>query len=347
VTITNGQTQQLGGTLGRLKGGVKILSDPPEAEIYLNGEKVGVTPKALVDLDADDYTLTLKKKGYKDYTKTLKIKEGMLPNINVTMVTLQALRLQSIRQREEAIDGEAIEEAVIKILDNSRKAKKILADVVKACGGLEKLKLVKNIVAKGQLSVNTPGGMMQMEMKQYYVFPDKVRMDMTLQAMGMEISQVFDGQSAWIITPQGVQPFPESLVEEFKKNAFRDTIQLLTNLSNIRDDISVQYLGTEDVKGKMADVILVRNIRITPNTSGDSLKVFIDGETKYIVKKTYRAMSEEGPVDTEEFTDDYRDVSGVKNSFHTVINRNGAQYAEITLSELTINAKVDESLFEK
>jgi predicted Zn-dependent peptidase len=219
------------------------------------------------------------------------------------------------------------------------KAKKILADVVKAFGGLEKLKSVKNIVAKGQLSVNTPGGMMQMEMKQYYVFPDKVRMDMTLQAMGMEISQVFDGQSAWIITPQGVQPFPESLVEEFKKNAFRDTIRLLTNLSN--DDISVQYLGTEDVKGKMADVILVSN------TSGDSLKIFIDGETKYIVKKTYRAMSEEGPVDTEEFTDDYRDVSGVKNSFHIVINRNGAQYAEITLSELAINTEIDESLFEK
>ncbi|MBM3242585.1 insulinase family protein [Candidatus Poribacteria bacterium] len=219
------------------------------------------------------------------------------------------------------------------------KAKKILVDVVKACGGLEKLKSVKNVVAKGQLSVNTPAGMMQMEMKQYYVFPDKVRMDMSLQAMGMEISQVFDGQSAWIIIPQGVQPFPESLIEEFKKNAFRDTIRLLTNLSN--DDISVQYLGAEDVKGKMTDVILVSN------TSGDSLKVFIDGETKYIVKKTYRAMSEEGPVDTEEFTDDYRDVSGVKNSFHIVINRDGEQYAEITLNELTINAEIDESLFEK
>jgi outer membrane lipoprotein-sorting protein len=91
----------------------------------------------------------------------------------------------------------------------------------------------------------------------------------------------------------------------------------------------------------MTDVILVSN------TYGDSLKVFIDGETKYIVKKTYRAMSEEGPVDTEEFTDDYRDVSGVKNSFHIVIHRNGEQYAEITLSKLTINAEVDESLFER
>jgi formylglycine-generating enzyme required for sulfatase activity len=127
VTITNGQTQQLGGTLGRLKGGVKILSDPPEAEIYLNGNMVGVTPKALVDLDADDYTLTLKKEGYKDYTKTLKIKEGMLPNINVTMeLTLtQALRLQSIRQRGEA-DEKAYREAVEKAVELLRSGLQIL-----------------------------------------------------------------------------------------------------------------------------------------------------------------------------------------------------------------------------
>ena len=219
------------------------------------------------------------------------------------------------------------------------KAKAILADVVKAYGGLENLKSVKNMVTKGQLSAKTPMGMMQMGMRQYLIFPDKFRMDMILQEMGMEISQVFDGQSAWVVTPQGVQPIPESLVEEFKKSIFRDTIRLLTNLSS--DDISVQDLGTEEVKGKMTDVILVSN------ASGDSLKVFVDQETKYIVKKAYRAVTEEGPADTEEFTDDYRDVAGVKNGFHVVIHRNGEQYAEITLSELTINAEVDESLFER
>ena len=223
--------------------------------------------------------------------------------------------------------------------EDTIKAREILTDVIEAHGGLENLKSVKNMVAKGQLSAKTPGGMMQMEMRQYLIFPDKFRMDMTLQAMGMEISQVFDGQSAWVVTPQGVQPIPESMIEEFKKSIFRDTIRLLTNLSS--DDISVQYLGTEEVKGKTTDVILVSN------ASGDSLKVFIDQETKYIVKKAYRAVTEEGPADTEEFIDDYRDVSGVKNGFHVVIHRNGEQYAEITLSELTINAEVDESLFER
>jgi len=219
------------------------------------------------------------------------------------------------------------------------KAKRILADVVKAHGGLENLKSVKNIVTKGQATVQTPAGMMQVATQQYLVFPDKMRLDMNLQAMGMQISQVFDGKSAWIVTPQGVQPLPEPMVEEAKKAFFRDATQLLTHLSD--DDISVQYLDEEEVKGKMADVILVSN------ASGDSLKVFVDRETKYIIKKAYRTLTEQGPADAEEFIGDYRDVSGVKFGFHVVIHHNGEQYAEITVSELKVNTEVDESLFEQ
>ncbi len=85
VIIMNGQTQRVEGTLQRLKGSVTILSTPGEAEIYLNSEKVGVTPKKLVNLDADDYTLMVKKEGYGDYTQTLRIRDGMLPSIDVTL----------------------------------------------------------------------------------------------------------------------------------------------------------------------------------------------------------------------------------------------------------------------
>ena len=219
------------------------------------------------------------------------------------------------------------------------KAKEILADVVEAYGGLERLKSVRNLVVKGQFSMNTPGGMMQVEIKRYRVLPDKIRLDMTLQAMGMQMSRIFDGDSAWMITPQGVQPLPESQTAEFKKDALRDTIYLLTHLSS--DDISVQYLGAEDVHGKLADVI-----RIT-SSAADALKLFIDQETKYIIKKSYQGMGQEGPVETEEFVDDYRDVSGVKVGFHAVIYQNGEKFAEGAFSEVMINAEVDESLFEK
>lgn len=219
------------------------------------------------------------------------------------------------------------------------KAEKILTDAVKAYGGIEKLKSVKSVVAKGKITAKTPQGMMKMGIKQYYVLPDKMRIDMTIQPMGAKISRVFDGKSAWMVTPQGVQDVPDALVEEFKKDAFRDTIQLLTHYSS--DEVSVQYLCTEDVKGKTADVISVSN------TSGYSLKVFVDQKTKYIVKKSYQTMTEQGPASTEEFIEDYRDVSGVKIGFHTVIHRNGKQYGESTFDELAINAEIDESLFKK
>ncbi len=219
-------------------------------------------------------------------------------------------------------------------------AKAILNEVFEAYGGHEKLNSVRNLVANGRFSMKTPGGMMQAEIKRYHVLPDKIRLDMSFPSMGMQASQIFDGKSAWMVTPHGVQSLPESQAEEIKKVALRDTIYLLTRLSS-SDDVSVQYLGTEDVNGKLADTLQITSSDV------DALKLFIDQETKYIIKKSYQGMGQAGPVETEEFIDDYRDVSGVKFGFHSVVYQNGEEFAEGTLDEIIINAEVDESLFEK
>ena len=219
------------------------------------------------------------------------------------------------------------------------KAKAILADVIEAHGGLDKLEWVKNIITKGKMVVNTSGGMMELDGEVTIVLPTKARADLSMPAMGLEMSRIYDGQSAWRVMPQGVQPLPAAYVEEGKKEIFRDSIPLLTYISN--EEISAQYLGEEDVKGKMADVILVSG------TPADTLKLFIDQETKYIVKKEYRALTDQGPAEREEFLDDYREVSGVMIAFHTVVVDNGEQSAEITFSEAMLNTEVDESLFEQ
>ncbi|MBI1925000.1 insulinase family protein [Candidatus Poribacteria bacterium] len=221
---------------------------------------------------------------------------------------------------------------------DTAKAKQILAGVVTAYGGVEKLKAVKTVSAKGRISVETPMGRMDMTLKQSSLLPNKWRQDINIPQAGMDMSYVFNGQSAWVVTPQGTQPFPESLVEELKKGTARETTQLLVNLSD--NPIPVQYLGTEDVNGKLADVIGV-------NLFEDALKLFIDPETRYIVKKAYRTLADAGPVDEEEFTDDYREVGGVKVGYHVVTHRNGKPYADITFSEVMVNAAVDASVFEK
>ena len=219
------------------------------------------------------------------------------------------------------------------------RGKEILGYVIEAHGGLDKLKQVKNIVTTGRMVVNTPGGMMELDGEVTLVLPTKARFDIKMPAVGMQMSRIYDGQSAWMVMPQGVQPLPAAFVEEAKKEIFRDSIHLLTYISD--KEASVQYLGVEDVKGKMTDVVLVGN------TPAGSLKLFIDQETKHIVKKEYQALTEQGPAEREEFLDAYREVSGVMVAFHTVLVDNGEQSAEITFSEVMLNAEVDESLFEK
>ena len=219
------------------------------------------------------------------------------------------------------------------------KARAILTDAVNAHGGLDNLKGVKNIVTKGKMMVNTPGGMMELDGEVTIVLPNKARADLSMPAMGMQMSRIFDGQSAWMMMAQRVQPLPAAYVEEGKKEIFRDNIPLLTYAANA--ETSVQYVGAEDVNGKMTDVILISN------TPGGSIKLFIDQETKHIIKKQFQAFTEQGPADREEFLDDYRDVSGVMVAFHTVLIDNGEKSAEITFSEAIINAEVDEALFEK
>ena len=219
------------------------------------------------------------------------------------------------------------------------KAKAILADVIEAHGGLDKLKGVKNIVTKGKMVVNTPGGMMELDGQVTIVLPAKARADLRMPAMGLEMSRIYDGQAAWRVMRQGVQHLPAAFVEEAKKEIFRDSVQLLIYISD--PEVSAQFLGTEDVKGKMADVILVSD------TPADTLKLFIDQETKHIIKREYQALTEQGPAEREEFLDDYREVSGVMIAFHTVLIDNGEQSAEITFSEAMINTEVDESLFQE
>ena len=154
------------------------------------------------------------------------------------------------------------------------------------------------------------------------------------------MSRVLGEQSAWMASPQGTQTMPEVFAQEGRNELFRLNPRLLTYVSNA--DVAVQHLGEEDVNGKLADVVLVSD------TPAGSIKLFIDQESKYIVKREFQALGQQGePVQREEFPGDYRDIAGVKIAFSVVSIDNGEKAAEVTLSEVTINAEVDESIFEQ
>ena len=217
------------------------------------------------------------------------------------------------------------------------KAKEILAATVEAHGGLEKLQAVRNIVMEARTSANSPAGPMQVEATSYYVYPDKFRQDLKMPQG--EMAYVFDGTSGFALTPMGVQPIPPQLAITFKDAVFRETLWLLTNLS--QNDIPIQYAGTEAVGDKSASILLI------PQPSGAMMKLFVTEETHYVVKIAYPDSSQGVTVNRETFMADYRDVDGVKVPYHVVQNIDGQPFSDSQVTSITLNAELDESLFQE
>ena len=237
-------------------------------------------------------------------------------------------------ERPEAPPAEPMPEASE---TDMAKAKEVLAAAVAAHGGLEKLQAVKNIVLEARATASTPMGQMQIEGKSYYVYPDKFRQDVKMPQG--EMSYVYDGTSGFAVTPMGVQPLPPDVSNSFKDAVFRETLWLLTNLS--QSDIAIQYAGVEEVQGKSAHVLLV------PQPSGEVLRVFVSEDTHYVMKLAYREMAQGVTANRESLMDDYRDVDGVMVPYHVVQNVDGQLFSESRVTNVTLNAELDETLFQE
>lgn len=68
VTVSEDETMYIEQSL--LKG-IKITTDPSSANIYLDGNFVGVSPHVLMNLGAGKYQIKMEKEGYADITKDL------------------------------------------------------------------------------------------------------------------------------------------------------------------------------------------------------------------------------------------------------------------------------------
>ena len=136
--------------------------------------------------------------------------------------------------------------------------------------------------------------------------------------------------------PRPVPPeVTESYTNFFKDSLSREPLWLLTTLS--KDDLPVQYIGTEEVKGGPASVLLVTQ------PSGKKLKVFISEETHHIVQFSYDIEIGEKVGNVVALLEDYRDVDGIKIP-HYRATKNG-EHRRVFITDIALNTKIDESLF--
>ena len=217
--------------------------------------------------------------------------------------------------------------------------KEIINAAIAAHGGLEKLETVKSIVMESESFEHLPDGTMQDEgPAKTYFDANRVRSDWGIHAQ-KDNHLIFDGESVFMIAAGEVKPVPleetESYINFFKDSLFREPMWLLATLS--KNDVPVQYIGTEKVKGEPTSVLLVTQ------PSGKELKIFISKETHYVIQFSYDVEIGGEVGNVVAFLDDYRDVDGIKIP-HYRTTKNG-EFRRVFITDVTLNTEIDEALF--
>jgi hypothetical protein len=116
VKVTTDDIINLSITLGKGKGGIKIYSTPPEAEIMIGEQVFGRTPKVIRDLPAGDYVVYLRKTGYLEAKHTVKVNLDEFSNIDVKMIKPAGLYITSTPANAEVfIRGQYMGKTPLKI----------------------------------------------------------------------------------------------------------------------------------------------------------------------------------------------------------------------------------------
>lgn len=79
-------------------GAIDVQSEPDEAVVYLDGEKVGETPFKKSNVLIGVHTLRFEKKNYDNLTKTIEVKEGEIMTLNESL-SVKVEKIQNVENK--------------------------------------------------------------------------------------------------------------------------------------------------------------------------------------------------------------------------------------------------------
>jgi len=213
-------------------------------------------------------------------------------------------------------------------------AQEILKKMVEAQGGKEVFEGIKDMTLSGNLEIIQQG--MSGTLTVYKKEPDKRRADIEVQ--GFVITQAYDGQKAW---GTNMQTFAtEAFSGEEAASLKRDSLPIVSSLYPEKYGISYVYKGKEKIDNK--DYFVLEE----SFPDGFKATVYVNTET-YLIFKTKAKTSAPmvGEAEIEEFSSDYKKVDGMTIAHSIVTHTNGQEYTKITISKVSFNTGLDDSLF--
>jgi zinc protease len=211
----------------------------------------------------------------------------------------------------------------------------VLKRVVDAKGGLDALKKVRTVVAEADTTFHVNGPPLSSKTRTYVIYPDKFRVDAKVQ--GADVVQVFNGGNAWARDPAGVHDAPLGMREDFAASVRRDMIPLL--VAAAEGKLTVRLLPEEGTGGQVLKVLEISGAGLPP------VKLYVDSQS-LVVRQSFQTPAPDGKrIQAEEIFSDYRAVDGVQVPFRADVRRNGTLILSRTLTNVTFNSPLDDTLF--
>jgi zinc protease len=237
-----------------------------------------------------------------------------------------------------APDMVRVKEKVEMSAAGAAKAKSLLEAAAAAMGGKEKLAAVKDQTISAKIKLTLPQGAFDGESTESFLYPDRYKLVLKLPVA--EITQVLDGDKAWMGQGNMVQELPAQLLAAMKQNLLTGGTAI--GLLNAALDGKAQTTALDPVEagGRKLTPILIK-------LDGLEAKLLVDAATSLPARLSYRSIGMQGPADFEIELSDYKDASGLRLPHLEVTSQNGQKAIEKTVTNRTLNTGVDPSAFKR
>jgi zinc protease len=212
----------------------------------------------------------------------------------------------------------------------------LLARVVEAMGGAERLKAVKAVQQKASMKMKTPQGEMGIDAESLLVFPDRQRQ--TLRTPMGEMTNVVSPQASFVSMPMGTRDMPAAQRDNALKELRTSPIALAQRAAD--PAVSVRDAGAEKI-GEVEVLVLELGV------DGSDVRWYVDPASGRILRSASRTMGPAGPAEQALDYSDWRMVEGVAFAFKRTIRRDGEEAGVVELIDVKLNPEVDPKLFEK
>jgi zinc protease len=214
--------------------------------------------------------------------------------------------------------------------------KALMAKIVEALGGPDKVKSVKSVRDEANLTFTTPQGDVTISGAEIIVYPDHVWQ--RINTLNGEMSMVASPSVAFMATAMESHELPASQKQDMLNEVKRDLIYVAQHADD--PQFAFTAAGSEKIGGVEAVILDV-------NADGTSVRWFVDPATGHVLRARWQAANPEGPAEMIADYSDWRTAGGVSVPFKETQTRNGEAALAEQMQKLEINPALNMKIFER